>query len=457
MIVEVNPTTVGFIYLLTVLIIATEWGLLEATLASLVATACYNFFFLPPFYTFTIADPQNWVALFSFLVTSLIASQLSERAKRRRDEAISRQQDLEQLHSLSRAILLTSSKSAIGEQIARELGRVYDLRAVAVYDHVIQAVYRAGPEDLPDIERQLHEVAVHGTISRDFQALTTLAPFTLGGQPIGALALKGREFSDAALHSLSNLVAIGVERARTQEAANRAEAARHSEEFKSALLDAVAHEFKTPMTAIKAATSTMLAGDENNLEEMRELGSIIDKEADRVLVLVSEAMHLARIEAGKMRLNKRACALGSLVHNSLRQMETVIEGRSVELNVSQQLPDVFVDPELTQLVIRHLLDNALKYSPPSAPIRIAAASDGKTAVVRVWNGGAGIPEWERSRVFEKFYRGSAASRSAAGTGMGLAIAREIMLAHGGEIRVDSSEGEGTEFTLLIPLRKDVAA
>lgn len=457
LIVNVNPTTVGFVYLLTVLIIATEWGLFEATVASLVATTCYNFFFLPPLYTWTIADPQNWVALFAFLATSLIVSQLSERAKRRRDEAISRQLDLEQLHSVSRAILLMDRQSRIGVQIAREVRRVYELSAVAIYDRATGETYRGGEEEPADWEQALRDAAIQATLSRDEEALVTIAPFTLGGQPIGALALKGRKFSDAALHSLSNLVAIGLERARGQEAASRAEAARHSEEFKSALLDAIAHEFKTPLTGIKAATSGTLSGGVTNPEHVHELMLIVDKAADRLLVLISEAIHLARIEAGKMRLQKRECQVGALLRDSVQQMQTVLEGRACELRISPELPAVHVDQELLGLVLRQLLDNAGKYSPVSAPIRISAEMENGLVLVRIWNGGPGIPEWEKSRLFEKFYRGTGAGRSIAGTGMGLAIAREIMLAHGGDIRVESGPGKGVEFTLLLAVAKEVPA
>lgn len=364
---------------------------------------------------------------------------------------------MEQLHALSRAILLMDNKTPVGEQIARELARVYDLAAVAVYDRVNNQVFCGGPEEIPEAGRALREVAVRGHVARDDSTLLTLAPFTLGGQPIGSLALKGRAFSDAALQSLSNLVAVGLERARSQEAASRAEAARNSEEFKSALLDAVAHEFKTPMTAIKAATTTILSDETMTLPEARELSAIVDKEADRVLVLVSEAMHLARIEAGKMRLERRECRVDSLVHDSVKQMETVLEGRTVEVEVTDASPAVLVDADLIQLVVRQLLDNALKYSPPSAPIRIRAEGDSKAAVIRVWNGGPGIPEWERQRIFEKFFRGSAARHGIAGTGMGLAIARQIMLAHGGDLRVESGENTGTEFTVLIPRKKEVPA
>ncbi|MCX6614945.1 MAG: DUF4118 domain-containing protein [Acidobacteria bacterium] len=451
----INPTTVGFVYLLTVLLIASEWGLLESVVAALAATACYNFFFLPPLHTFTIAEPQNWVALFAFLGTSLIASKLSERARRRRDEAISRRLDLEQLHSLSRAILLIDTSAPVGRQIAAELARVYDLKAAVLYDRGAGESHCAGPEDLVAIEPWLREAAVHGSRLRGDDEDVTVTPFSLGGQPIGSLALKGQVFSDAVLESLSNLVAIGMERARVQEAASRATAARHREEFKSALLDAVAHEFKTPLTAIKAATSAILSSEITKPEQQRELTGIIDQEADRLLVLVSEAIHLARIEAGKMRLQKQACAIESLVRESLKQMETVLEGRAVEVKLAPQLPELHVDAELIRLVLRHLLDNAVKYSPPSAAIRLSAEAGGEAATIRVWNGGPGLPEWEKPRIFEKFYRGTAAGRQAAGTGMGLAIARQIMLAHGGDIQVESSEGQGVEFSLTVPIQKEV--
>lgn len=450
----INPASVGFLYLLTVLIIASEWGLPESIVAALTATACYNFFFLPPIHTFTIAAPHNWIALFAFLATSLIASKLSERANRRRDEAISRRLELEQLHSLSQAILFIDNDSPISAQIAAAVARVYELKAVALYDRASGEIHRAGEEDLPGINSWLQEAAVYGSRLRGDDEELVVRPFSLGGAPIGSLALKGRIFSDAALDSLSNLVAIGLERARAQETASRATAERQREEFKSALLDALAHEFKTPLTAIKAATSAILSSGISKPEQQRDLTAIIEKEADRLLVLVSEAIHLARIEAGKMRLQKSRCTPAALVQAALQQMETVLEGRTVEVNVPANLAGLSVDVDLMQLVLRHLLDNAVKYSSPSAVIRVSAEASDGNAAIRVWNGGPGIPESERSRIFEKFYRGAAASRQVAGTGMGLAIVRQILRAHGGDIRLESTEGQGAEFILTLPTEKE---
>jgi two-component system sensor histidine kinase KdpD len=448
--IPVNPTTVGFLYLITILLIATKWGLREAVLASIVATLCFNFFFLPPVGTFTIADVQNWVALFAFLVTSLIASQLSERAKRRTMEVESRQTEIERLYALSRAILLTDAKQPIAKQIAGEIAAIYQVPSVAIYDRGSLDIHRAGPEDIPGVQQKLQDAAMMGTMSRDEETQTIVSAITLGGQPIGSLALKGGFFSDTALQALSNLVAIALEKARGQELASRAEAARQSEEFKSTLLDALAHEFKTPLTSVKAATSAILSPGVLKPEEQRDLLTIIDQEADRLSALVTEAIQLARMEAGKIQPKRQQYPVGALIETTLQQMETALEGRTVDCSVPDDLPPILVDVGLMQLLIRQLIDNAVKYSPPGSPIRVAAKPSGNSILISIRNDGQGISAPEKSRIFEKFYRGAGARSQVPGTGMGLAIAREVVLAHGGNIWVESGPGEGAEFFASVP-------
>jgi len=449
--IPVNITTVGFLYLITILAIATEWGLVEAVLASVAATVCYNFFFFPPVGTLTIADPLNWVALLTFLITSLTASQLSERAKRRTREAASRQLEMESLYSLSRAILLAETDQPLARHIAREISRIYELPSVIIYDRDTGQMHRGGPGEIPGIQKQILDSAAHGTHFRDDQTQTIVSTISFGGQPSGSVALKGASLSDVALQGLLNLIALGLEKARGQEAATRAEAARQSEEFKSTLLDALAHEFKTPLTSIRAATTGILASGSTKPEELRELLAIMDQEANRLSALVNEAIHLARIEAGKVQLNKQACPARTIVDAALTQMDSALEGRHIELSVANDLPPVLVDRELTQIVFRHLIDNAVKYSAAMSPISIAARPSGGALVFSIRNEGEGINEWEQPKIFEKFYRGSTVRHRIPGTGMGLAITREIVLAHGGDIRVDSSPGEGAEFIVSLPL------
>src|SRR5581483_3901375 len=200
-----------------------------------------------------------------------------------------------------------------------------------------------------------------------------VTPIRLGGEPIGSLAVCGGAFSDAALQSLLNLIAIGLERANSQQAVTQAEVARQSEELKSTLLDAIAHEFKTPLTSIKAVTTDLLSGTQDSLQpHQRELISIADDSTDRLSKLVTDAIQLARIEGGTFRLNLGIHFPSSLIHAALRQMKSLIEERKIDVNVPDDLPPVRVDSGLIEVVLTHLLDNALKYSPPDNPIRIGA-------------------------------------------------------------------------------------
>ena len=257
--------------------------------------------------------------------------------------------------------------------------------------------------------------------------------------------------SDAALQSLLNLVAVGLEKARAQEEVNRAQVARQSEELKSTLLDAIAHEFKTPLTSIKAVTTDLLSNpDESLSQQQRGLVTIADEGADRLARLVTEAIQLARIEGGKFQLNRGIHFPSSLLSAALRQTKSLTDGRDLKLEVADDLPLVFVDAELIQMVIAHLIDNAVKYTPQGSPIVIGAHASEKGVIIHVTDQGPGITQDEQSRIFEKFYRGSR-GQHLKGTGMGLAIAREIVRAHGEEIWVKSSPGKGSEFFFSLPI------
>jgi two-component system, OmpR family, sensor histidine kinase KdpD len=448
---SVNATTAGFAYLLGVLAIATAWGLIEAIVASVAAMLCFNFFFLPPIGQFTIADPQDWVALLAFLATALIASHISDRERKQASEAKARQKETEQLYALSRIILMTDPAQSIGFQSAQHIAEIFDCPAVALYDAKSGEIFRGGAEDLPDVEGKLKHVVMQSGNLQDSAAHTVVAPIILGGQPIGSLALKGLSLSDGALRALLNLVAIALERVRTEEAASRAEAARQSEEFKSTLLDAIAHEFKTPLTSIKAASTSMLS-DPPLSPQLRELATIIDEETDRLSLLVTEAVRMSQIDAGKVRLERELLDVGDLLRRVLTHFGSKAEGRELKLHVDDGLPPVYADKDLISLALRQLIDNALKYSPPGSPISVSAGLKDKRVIIRVKDRGPGIPERERERVFDKFYRRQTTKTHVPGTGLGLYIAREIARAHGGDVWVEGEPGSGSEFCVALPLQ-----
>jgi two-component system sensor histidine kinase KdpD len=340
-------------------------------------------------------------------------------------------------------------------RIASEIAQVYDLRAVALFDKNHNTAYRAGPEDIERGDDFLRDVMNTGTEFHDTETETTIGPVRLGNQICGSLALRGPGLSDTALHALRNLTAISLESERSRELATLAEAERHSERFKSMLLDGLAHEFKTPLTSIKAASSALITDTVREPGPRRELLSIIDQESERLGKLVTEAIHLSRIEADKVHLNRTPHSIAGLVQSTLKGMETALDGRRVDLELACPELTTAMDFDLMQLALRQLIDNAAKYSPRRSSIRIRAEKTNGTIHIGVHSLGDPLPEKEQERIFDRFYRGSSIRHTVAGTGLGLAVAREILRAHGGDISVESSNEAGTEFTMVFPMRKAV--
>ena len=352
---HINAATVSLALLLNVLFIATRWGSLPALLASILAMLCFNFFFLPPFGTFTIAATDNWVALLAFLVTAITAGQLSARAKKRAEEA---------------------------EFGKREIERLY------------------------------------------------------------------AELRDAF------------------ERASHAEALRQSEKLKSALLDAVTHDLRTPLTAIKASITTLLDEVRARVngepavaldgESKLEMMEVIDEESDRLSRFISGLIELARIEAGELQLRRRWGAIDEIVSAALARAEPITRQHRIELHVEKELPGVRVDERAVSEVVYTLIDNAAKYSPKGSTIRITAQRTGNELVLMtVEDEGQGIPSDLRERVFDKFFRATRdgdVSKPPPGTGMGLAIAKGIVEAHDGRIWIESGAGgKGTRVVFTLPI------
>lgn len=348
----INSTTVALVLLLVVLFVATRWGSRPAIVAAVLGVLCFNFFFLPPTGTLTIEDPQNWIALAAFLMTAMIAGQLSSRARRRAEEA---------------------------EAGRREIERLYG------------------------------------------------------------------ELRDAF------------------ERASHAEALRQSEQLKSALLDAVTHDLRTPLTSIKVSVTTLLREGQANGEALvifdqearREMLEVIDEEADRLNHFIEGLVELARIEAGELQLRRRWGAVDEILTAALERAEPLVRHHRVVTEAGGELPVVRVDARAVAEVVYTLLDNAAKYSPPGTMIRLTAERTNDEAIqIVVEDQGRGIPPELRERVFDKFFRVApdVAARQPRGIGMGLAIARGIIEAHGGRIRIEgAADGQGTRVVFTLPI------
>jgi len=444
-----NPSTIGFAYLLLVLVIASTWGFVEAALASVAATLTFNFFFLPPVGTFTIADPQNWVALFSFLATSLIASRLSDKAKRQALDAVERQQDLERLYTFSRAILLIESGEPFAKQLAQKLAEIFNLGAVLLYTRRDGEFYRAGPSDFEGMDDQLRDAALHGTSFSDTKRNRVITAVRLGSEPIASLAIQGAVMPDSVVQGIANLVAIGLERARAQDLAHQIEAGRQSEQLRTTLIDAMAHEFKTPLTSIKGATTSLLDNPNQPPEIRTELIKIADEEANRLKELIDDSVEMARVDSANIDVHLELLNLGEIVREVVASMKTEIEDRSLELNCDAQLPAIGADRRLLKLALKQLFDNALKYSPPGTPVAIRVYKVDGGIAVEITDRGNGIPPQEQSRIFERFYRSPSVKHQIPGSGLGLSIANNIVQAHNGNLIVSSRPGE-TTFRITLP-------
>jgi len=444
--VPVNNTTVALSLLLAILAISARWGLAEATAASIVAMLGFNYFFLPPVGKFTVADPQNWVALLAFLVTAVTASQLAVRAQRRAAEAEARRIESERLYELVQGMMLRGTAVGTIREFVHKVVQVFGCAGAAFYYRPGQEIVRTGPETKPVSDHDLMAAAEVDEASLDAAAGVATAPVSFGGRTLGSLALVGALPSEHIVRAIANLVAIAIERARAVEDASHAEAARQGEALKAALLDSLAHDIKTPLTSIKAAVTGLLSAPD---APAQELLSIINEEADRLNRLAAEVIEMARIEAGRLHLEKSPVRAERLVEAALADLAPALEGRPVAVEIAEGLPEAQADPELILRAVKQFVENAAKYSPAGAPISVNAKLENGKIVIGVADRGPGIEENERFRIFEKFYRGRRHRYETKGTGMGLAIAKGIVEAHGERIWVESEPGQGSVFYLSL--------
>ena len=448
--IPVNATTVGFAYLLLVLVVASACGFIEAAAASLAATAAYNYFFLPPVKTFTIADPQNWVALFSFIATALIASRLSAVAKQRTLEAVRRRQDVERLYTFSRSLLLIDTSDSFARQLARKLADTFDLEAVVLYERATGEFYRAGPSEFDGVNDQLREAALHGAAYFDPERRRAITAVRLGSEPIASLAIQGPNMPDSMLQGIANLVAIGLERVRADQLTHQVEAARQSEQLRTTIIDAMAHEFKTPLTSIKAATTSLLSDPGQPAAARTEMLKIADQEAHHLATLIDDAVEMARLDVANINVRREMSDIREIVEEIVASMHPAIDDRMLDIVCESPLPSVGLDARLVRLAIKQIIDNALKYSPSTAPVHIRMSNGNGAVTIEITDYGNGIPPEEQRRIFDRFYRSPHVKTQIPGSGLGLSIAASIAKAHDGMLTVTSHPGE-TTFAMTLPV------
>ena len=451
------PDTTAFLLLICILGIATLGDMLVAILLSLVADAVYSWF-LPPANSFAIEGPSAWIALATFLATAVIGSQLSVRAQRRAREAEDRNQEMERIHALGRALLAHDTLSATGEAAVWQIVAALEASGAALYIEQLQRTHKAGT--IPDIDSTLRQVFSTGEPSPGGSAGGTppgpricVYPLTSGDHRIGALAIQSDDISEMAAQLTLSLISVALERAIATEKAVEASAISRNEELRRAMVDAFAHNLKTPLTSIKACTSALLRRSNAVTPDTRELLTVVDEETDRLTRLIADSLELVRV-GEKVTPAREFIPVSQPILAALADLRQSAEGRQIKTILPEGALSIAADPHLIQIVVTQLLDNALKYSPPDSPIEVRASQAGNQAVISVRNQGAAISDDERERIFDKFYRGRESRGRIEGTGMGLAIARTIVESHGGEIEARNDADGRIVFEFSLPLAPD---
>ncbi|HXE06328.1 MAG TPA: ATP-binding protein [Acidobacteriaceae bacterium] len=478
---RVNHTTVALTMLLLVLVIAGNVGLRYAVGASIGATILFNFFFLPPVNTLTIADTQNWIALFAFLGTAIYAAHLAARIREEAGEANARRRESEMLYRLGRQLLQPENVGQLFNYIPSAVASAFNSPAVTLYVADRDRIYLSEPRRISSLHIQWRDDATaessiaserpRSEVVRDLREAMNLPifhppesgypaaiPLRIGVRPAGALLLEATPLSREAMEALSGLVSMSIERAEALETSARAEAAKETERLRTALLDSVTHDLRTPLTGIKASITALLSQPALQPSEQQEFLTVINEESDRLNHLIEQAVEMAQLDANKVQLDLQPHRIADLIDPAISEHRLTCPARDFRVSISAGLPMVLADAAWMGKVLANLLGNAVKYSPLDQPIFLTAELQNDFVAISVADRGQGIDPFEQESIFDKFYRGRsyrdpALRQHIAGTGMGLAIARAIVDAHGGTISVTSQRGHGSVFTFTLPVAR----
>jgi two-component system, OmpR family, sensor histidine kinase KdpD len=459
-----NATTVALSFLLIVLVAASKARFWVAAMTSVAGMLAFNFFFLPPVGTFTIVDPHNWVALFTFLTVGLVASNLSAAVRARAQEAIDRRQELAQLFDLSRDVLLTTDSREAISQLARYIARRFGLDYVSIClpEGDGWQTHGSGEMELSLDQNALQSALAAATQALEFDARERtysgqrtiqvdgvpvhLVPLRLGMRAIGLLAAAGPPVEPGTLDALAGLAAIAIERAHFLEERKQAELSRQSLELKSALLASLGHDLKTPLTAIRVAAAnlqTVLPDDQR-----RDQSEIVLLEVERLNRLFENILEMTRIDAGAVATERRWVYPSEIFEAARQQVEYTLGDHPMSVrDPAQSL--VRIDPRLTASALAHVLENAAQYSPPGAEIDVTCDVRADGVHITVRDRGPGISAADMPRLFDRFYRGARALRQRSGTGMGLAIARGLLAAENGRIWAENAAEGGAQFSIFV--------
>lgn len=453
------------VYLLAVVISAIAFGRGPAIVAALVSVLVFNFMFVPPRFTFHVADTRYLVTFAVMFVVAVITGTLTAMLREQRERALLRERRIASLHRLSHDLALRSTSSEVLEAAVARVGEMPGIQAAAALpDDAGRIQWVTGDPSILGSEEERSAAAkamlqgrmapaTHGGAGRE----TVHLPLVAGTRVNGVLSLRAtpQTFVDPErmemIRAFSNLTALAIERCRLADDARKVQTQVATERARSALLSSVSHDLRTPLAGIMGAASTLRDAQgaiENGAR--RELADTIFDQAERLNRLIGNLLEMTRLESGTLRVKKEWHSVEEVVGSSLTRLGPDLADREVQVSLASDLPLVPMDDVLFEQVVRNLIENAHKYSPPGHPITIGGSVEGEMLRLDVADRGEGLETGEPERVFEKFYRGARAT-ARPGAGLGLAICRGIVEAHGGTIVASPRSGGGSIFTVRLPL------
>jgi two-component system sensor histidine kinase KdpD len=460
---DISPTTVSLAFLLIVLGTATFRRLRVAIVVSIAAMLTLNFFFLPPIGTFTIADPQNWIALFAFLAVSVIASNLSAAAQDRAREAIARRNEVTRLFDLTRDVLLTTETTGAIDALARHVARRFELSRIAICLPVDDGwrIHQGGAEEVVIDVNTLNMALAKARGIVEFDARQraygghvrvgngndiSIVPLRHGTRAVGLLAASSSTIDIGTLDALAGVVAIAIERAQFLAERDAAELVQQKADLAATLLASLSHDLRTPLTAIKAAVENLRG--HLTQDERAEQARAAAAELDRLTRLFQDILDMARIDAAAIRVDRQWVTAADVVDAASAHVRHTLEGRALRVDADSEM-EVNIDPRLASVALSHILENAAQYSPADREILLHARIDPDGLHVSVTDQGPGLDPGELEHLFERFYRGHTARQTTFGTGMGLSITRGLLAAAGGRIWAENVPG-GAKFSMVVP-------
>jgi len=471
----VQLPNISLVYLAAILLTAVLYGLWPSLFAVLVSVIAYNFFFLPPLYTFTISDPANVIALVFFGIVAVLTSNLTARTREQVVSAQRRARDATELYTFSRKLAATGELDDLLWAFCYQVAALLKVRNVVLLPEDGRIAVRAGypPEDeLDDADL----AAAKWTWDRNQpagRASDTLPgakrlflPMRTGRGIIGVLGLDRdrpgpiltpdeRRMLDA----LSDLVAVAIERVQLAEGMDKARIVAEAERLRSTLLASISHDLRTPLTSIIGAVTSLKTLKEPIDPQLKdELVASIHDEAERLNRFVGNLLDMTRLESGALALRREMLDVGELIETALRRASRLLSHHRIKIHLDADLPMISGDAILLEQALFNLLDNASKYAPTDSLVRVSALSSENTFRIDVADEGPGIPADQLERIFDKFHRVAGGDKRTAGTGLGLAICRGFVQALGGTVvAANRTDRSGAVFTIMLPLNAEAGA